>query len=179
MNDRDRILNLIGPSSPRTLPPVFSESKSRPPDLWSEFQVRLEALNGRMATWDDVAALPDRKWIVEPGVQIPPQVGDYERSSSWEADAGFTTCEVAVAETGSLLILHSSSDHRMASLAPPLHVVIVKSDQIVATLDEAFQRLNLRNAVMISGPSRTADIEGVLVNGVHGPANLWVIVLEG
>lgn len=179
MTDRDRILDSIGPSSSRTLPPVFADSKTRSNDLWNEFQVRLEALKGKIATWDDLAALSGRHWIVEPGVQVPPQVGHYEPSSCWEADAGLTTCEVAVAETGSLLILHNSNDHRMASLAPPLHVVVVRSDQIVATLDEALLRLDNRNAVMITGPSRTADIEGVLVNGVHGPANLWVIVQEG
>jgi L-lactate dehydrogenase complex protein LldG len=62
---------------------------------------------------------------------------------------------------------------RLASLAPPVHIALV--EDIVGTLDEAIARIDGRTHVVITGTSRTADIEGVLVRGVHGPRKLFVV----
>ena len=96
----------------------------------------------------------------------------------WTADVGITLADVAVAETGSLLLAAGPGRARMNSLAPPTHVAIVERDALVSSLEGAFERLSDRTSVLITGPSRTADIEGVLVRGVHGPKELIVVVVN-
>lgn len=93
----------------------------------------------------------------------------------WEAAAGVTLGDLAVAETGSVLLAALPGRSRLNSLAPPTHVVLVRRAEIVASLDEALARLSPQTSVLVSGPSRTADVEGVMVMGVHGPRSLWVV----
>jgi L-lactate dehydrogenase complex protein LldG len=96
----------------------------------------------------------------------------------WTADVGITLADVAVAETGSLLLAAGPGRGRMNSLAPPTHVAIVDYSAVESSLEGAFDRLSDRTSVLITGPSRTADIEGVLVRGVHGPKELIVVVVN-
>lgn len=96
----------------------------------------------------------------------------------WTAKVGITTADLAVAESGSLLLSAQPGRRRMASLSPEIHVVLIPKDRIVATLEEALARLTTRTSVLITGTSRTADIESVLVRGVHGPREVWVVVLD-
>ncbi len=98
------------------------------------------------------------------------------------ADVGISGAKLAVAETGSLLISHDGVSELVAAL-PPVHIALIRADQIVETLDEAFafcQReleRTPRDFVFVTGPSRTADIELTPVIGVHGPRELIVILL--
>lgn len=98
------------------------------------------------------------------------------------ADVGISGAELAVAETGSLLISHDGVSEFVAAL-PPVHIALIYSNQIVATLDEAFAfcERELERApkdfLFVTGPSRTADIELTPVIGVHGPQELIVILL--
>jgi L-lactate dehydrogenase complex protein LldG len=94
----------------------------------------------------------------------------------WTADSGLTLVDRAVAETGSLVLSAGGGRARLASLAPPRHVALVREDQIVSSLDEALAGLTGRTSVLISGPSRTADIAGILVRGIHGPKELIVAI---
>jgi L-lactate dehydrogenase complex protein LldG len=96
----------------------------------------------------------------------------------WSADIGFSLADWAVAETGSLLLSAGVERMRMTSLAPPIHVAMIQEDRIVGTLEDAIEKWTGRTSVLIAGPSRTADIEGVLVRGVHGPKHLIVAVYE-
>jgi hypothetical protein len=105
--------------------------------------------------------------------------GSVERiDDPWEADVGVTMVDLAVAETGSLLIGNLPGRRRLHSLAPPIHLAICRRDALVASLGDAMRSLPERTAVFVSGPSRTADIEGVLVRGVHGPRELWLAVID-
>ncbi len=98
---------------------------------------------------------------------------------------GITSCDCAIAETGSLLMCSGAGRERVASLLPPVHVAVVERKQIVPDLIDAISLLsqgggkNLpSNAVLISGPSKTGDIELQLTTGVHGPGTWHVIVIQ-
>ena len=97
--------------------------------------------------------------------------------SVWDAEVGVTMAEFAVAETGSLVLAARAGRRRLASLAPPVHAVLVRKSQVVSSLDEAIEKLPAQTSVIVTGPSRTADVEGVMVMGVHGPKRLWVVPL--
>jgi L-lactate dehydrogenase complex protein LldG len=103
-----------------------------------------------------------------------------DRDAAFQADVGITGCITAVAETGSVCVA-SGDDHRpLASLAPPRHIAIIRAGQIVPDLIDATGSLGAdmpANYVLISGPSKTADIEMILVQGVHGPGNVHIIVV--
>ena len=97
------------------------------------------------------------------------------------AEIGLTTVDAAVAETGSLLLASSPDHPRTASMLPPLHVAIVRAHDLLPTFRAALARLRDRipsaSALhLITGPSRTADIELQLTLGVHGPGALVVVL---
>lgn len=111
------------------------------------------------------------------GIQLTEPGGD----DAWfSAAVGLTTVLAAVAETGSLVVSSGRSTPRSASLIPPVHIALVAASQIVPDLTDAFARLNPSNLpaaiTLITGPSKTADIEGVLVTGVHGPGRVVIVV---
>ena len=103
----------------------------------------------------------------------------------FDCDIGITSAQWAVAETGTLVLESDEERHRLASLVPPVHIAIIEADQIRHTLAEVLQALSKhgqdtlsRTVTFITGPSRTSDIELTLAIGVHGPAELYVIVLR-
>jgi L-lactate dehydrogenase complex protein LldG len=108
--------------------------------------------------------------------------------TSFAATVGITGVEYALAETGSLVATSWTEGAQLASLAPPVHVALYRRSQLVATLDEVLERLGAastlrdgawgRSVVFITGTSRTADIEQILIRGVHGPGELHAILVE-
>ncbi|MFB3119525.1 MAG: lactate utilization protein C [Stenotrophomonas maltophilia] len=109
------------------------------------------------------------------------------RQEMIDADIGITGADYAVAETGSVVVLPRAGLSRLVSLAPPVHLALVRPQDVVDTLDDVFllRRLDYyRNGRdmgsylnFITGPSRTADIEQTLVVGVHGPKEVHMIIL--
>jgi L-lactate utilization protein LutC len=104
------------------------------------------------------------------------------------ADIGITTVDYALADTGTLVVRSGDGRARSASLLPPVHIALLKPHRIIGGLDDLFPLLawdgeqsggGLDSAVaLITGPSRTADIELTLVVGVHGPQELHVILID-
>ncbi len=100
------------------------------------------------------------------------------------ADLGITSVDWAVAETGSLALCARPEQGRVVSLLPPRYLAIVEPSQIVPDLFDLFARLesikaNLpSNVVLVTGPSKTGDIELKLTTGVHGPGNVHLLVVE-
>ena len=98
------------------------------------------------------------------------------------SEGALTTCTVAIAFTGTIVLSHSPSEGRRAlTLVPDYHLSIVEGEQIVETVPQAFDRLReIKPALVttISGPSATADIEMTRIMSVHGPRTLDVIVVE-
>jgi L-lactate dehydrogenase complex protein LldG len=105
------------------------------------------------------------------------------------AQVCISAVDCAIAESGSLAVLHGPGRPRLASLLAPAHIALVRTNQIVRGLGEALALLRERhgatlfdatsNLTFISGPSRTADIEMTLSLGIHGPPQLHVIILPG
>ncbi len=93
-----------------------------------------------------------------------------------------TTCALAIAETGTLVLRHADEEPRRAvSLIPDYHLCIVFAAQVVATVSEAVRQMATMGAVpltTISGPSATSDIEMTRIKGVHGPRTLDVILVR-
>lgn len=104
------------------------------------------------------------------------------------ADVGISSVDYAVAETGTLALSSGPGQERAASLLPPIHVAIVEESQVLPDLFDLFDRMEaqMRSAgenrlasgwVLITGPSKTGDLELKLTTGVHGPGTWHVIVV--
>lgn len=177
MTDRESILGKLHAGVQRTLPEPWPKLRgpSGKEELWQEFAERLSTLGGRMATVDDLRALTgEHATIDEDAAPFVPEVG-FVVAPVWEARVGVTLAEIAVAHSGSLLLANSPGRRRMASLAPEIHVTLIPEDRIVWCLEEALETIPVRTSVLVTGSSRTADIESVLVRGVHGPKEVWVV----
>jgi L-lactate dehydrogenase complex protein LldG len=101
------------------------------------------------------------------------------------ADAGLTVCEALVARTGSVLVSSRLASGRSLSVFPPAHIVVAYADQLVPDIEDALALLSDKYGSsipsmigLITGPSRTADIEKTLVLGAHGPKEIYVFLVD-
>jgi L-lactate dehydrogenase complex protein LldG len=108
----------------------------------------------------------------------------YDRDALEASDAGLTECECLVAQTGSVCVTALSSGGRNLSVLPPHHVVVARRAQMVVDLTAAYELLAQKYGAnypsfmsFITGPSRTGDIERILVLGAHGPKKLTVLLV--
>ncbi len=104
----------------------------------------------------------------------------YQTEASPNITVGITQAIAAVAETGSILTTSKNRDTGCASLLPEIHIAILQASNIYQTLEEVLALPEITNAPaasLISGPSRTADIEMTLTIGVHGPKELIIFLL--
>ena len=104
------------------------------------------------------------------------------RETCAAADIGITSADFALSDTGSLVMIASPAEGRLVSLLPPSHIAVVPVERLLTGLDELFTLLprpaeQTSSMVLITGPSRTADIEQILVRGVHGPGAIRVILV--
>lgn len=120
------------------------------------------------------------------GIRYVTEASDADlRSIAIDAGIGVSGVDYALADTGTLVLLAHKGQPRSISLVPPVHIAIVKADQVVHGLDDLFGLLRSEKGVndlgsavtFITGPSRTADIELTLVVGVHGPQELHVVIM--
>ncbi|MCE4563614.1 LUD domain-containing protein [Maribellus sp. CM-23] len=101
-----------------------------------------------------------------------------------DLEAGITSCEFLIAHTGSVMVSSAIEGGRRMFVYPPVHIVIARKDQLVAYLDEAYTAIQNKykdilpsHIALITGPSRTADIEKTLVMGAHGPRAIHVFIV--
>jgi L-lactate dehydrogenase complex protein LldG len=167
------------------------------------FCAALEAVNGHFVVVRDefeaaaaVQQIVEQKNLRRIAVSDSPLVQQVMRGGEHDAellqvaspadlftcDGGITSAQWAIAETGTLVLESRKERHRLASLVPPLHIAIIEAGQIRQTMAEVLEGINKeslsRTVTFITGPSRTSDIELTLAIGVHGPAELHVVVIE-
>ena len=95
---------------------------------------------------------------------------EFDRSRVDEYAFGITRATGGIAETGSLILTDGHTPARLAALAPWIHIAVLEESSIVRTVDEAVVAFgNDPSIIFVTGPSKTADIEGILIEGVHGP----------
>jgi L-lactate dehydrogenase complex protein LldG len=169
----------------------------------SGFTKQLEALAGkvlRVPTARDAGEavrelIENRCALASPAVylrecgipQLPGVLSASTDSKEWRhlcstAEVGITGADYALADTGTLVMLSTPSEARMISLLPPAHIAVLSCERILSGLDELFAILPdpaaiTSSMVLITGPSRTADIEQTLVRGVHGPGQLTAVLV--
>jgi L-lactate dehydrogenase complex protein LldF len=110
------------------------------------------------------------------GIELPTQ-----REPDPTVQAGVTGALCGIAETGSVILISDELQTLTASLLPEMHIVVLKTSDIFPSFEQAMRRPELRGAkagVIITGPSRTADIEMTLTIGVHGPGELHVFLID-
>lgn len=129
-------------------------------------------LPGQAVVWPDLRGLD---WA---GAGITVRAGNARGSDV----VGITGCFCAIAETGTLVLLSGPDTPAATSLLPETHVAIVQASRIVWTMEDAFARVRAergslpRALSLVSGPSRTADIEQTIVLGAHGPARVHLLI---
>jgi len=128
----------------------------------------------------DTAREADRFPLLQP---FEKDIEAWKSTLFHHVDAAITTTLGGIAETGSLILWPTASEPRSMSLVPPVHIAILEADQLFATFADAMaqQQWATRmptNALLISGPSKSADIERTLAYGVHGPRELVVFLIS-
>ncbi len=110
-------------------------------------------------------------------------IEDFKQQMFEGIDAGLTGTLGAIADTGSLILWPSAQEPRLLSLVPHIHVALLRADALYDSFWQAMRDGRWAdgmptNALLISGPSKTADIEQTLAYGVHGPKRLVVVIVR-
>jgi L-lactate dehydrogenase complex protein LldG len=186
MTARDQMLTRVRGALGRTAkasvpePPPVRLHLPRAVDRVAQFTAALEALAGKATVVPNLAAA---KIAIDAIVAGRSFVDHYQREACATAEFGINRADYALADTGSLVFLSESGESRLISLLPPRHIAIVAREKILSGLDELFTVVphpaaKSSSMVLVTGPSRTADIEMRLVRGVHGPGEIHVMIVE-
>lgn len=161
-------------------------------DRWTLFADRLRAVNGLPLTapaelvallgkhqcrhgYCDPALWPELESAFPPEFMVETW---FDRRRIDDYQFGITAAAGAIAETGTLILTDGGTSRRLGALAPWVHVAVLRRDQIFADLSAAVTALPPDpNIIWVTGPSKTADIEGILIEGVHGPGVQMALLL--
>jgi L-lactate dehydrogenase complex protein LldF len=127
----------------------------------------------RAQTWDQIPGLEETA-LAEAGISV-------QHEADENIKAGITGALAGIAETGTLVIPGGEGQPLTASLLPEIHIAVLRASDIEESLENVMERRKVENSpavVLISGPSRTADIEMSLTIGVHGPGELHVFLIS-
>lgn len=152
------------------------------------YTAKTEQLASVMASADSAVAPLDLKaWGKAHAIAVrtAADFADREafRAACFEAQAGITGADFAIAETGTLGIIFHRDQPRLISIAPPLHIALVPLGRLVATYEQAISRVFQDQCAppsqfaFITGPSASADIQAIAFKGMHGPRKLIVILV--
>lgn len=171
--------------APVPAPPEVRLRMPAPFDKIARFIAALTALGGTVTESSDARStvetiLQGRSFAASSRIS---DSAIFSREACATVEVGVTSADYALADTGSLIFLSESGESRLLSLLPPCHIAIIDRAKILTGLDELFTLQPDLGAsssamVLITGPSRTADIEMRLVRGVHGPGELHVVIVD-
>ena len=192
MNDRDPVLSRVRVATAacaRAEYPqwdasfVYSQAVRDAADHAVLFATKFEAVGGKLV--GDAAAVSSllkdataRRGYVDPALLslVRDAVAGFEIDTSFdrarvdEYAFGITRATAGVAESGSLIITGDDTSSRLGALAPWIHIAVLERSKIVRTIPDALALFGAQtNALFVTGPSKTADVEGILIKGVHGP----------
>jgi L-lactate dehydrogenase complex protein LldG len=161
--------------------------------VWEVFRRNLEAVHGRMfRTAGELAAflkeMGHLRGYCDPALEaaLAPALRSadlevlttFERADYDQLAFGITRGTAAIAESGTIVLDDHKTSDRLAALAPWVHVAVLAESEIIGTIADAVGRLgNSPNIIWCTGPSKTADVEGILIEGVHGPGEQIALVL--
>lgn len=163
-------------------------------DAWTRFAERLRAVNGTpLANVGElVALLEQNNWrhgYCDPALW--PRLRDafsaaftieteFDRTRVDEYAFGITAASGAIAETGTLILGDRDTSRRLGALAPWAHIAVLRRERIFPDIPTALAAMPADpNVIWATGPSKTADVEGILIEGVHGPGLQAALLLEG
>ena len=164
---------------------VHSAPKLEGTDLWDIFSRNFKSVNGR--PMDSIEKLIDfldgnnqRHGYCDPALydSIGSKLAaagltvetEYDRSRYDDYQFGITRATGAIAESGSVILDDDRTSHRLAALSPWVHVAVLERAEIHRTIPDAITAFgDSPNIIWATGPSKTADVEGILIEGVHGP----------
>jgi L-lactate dehydrogenase complex protein LldG len=182
---RDNILQRVRTAlvieAHRPLPPTTSPVFPPIVDVEARFRAEFATVRGEIIENDGAlrAFLNGFPKIATDGGALTSKIAGEPNAGVRECDLGVTGCDCLVAQTGSIIVSTLSAGGRALSVLPPTHLVIARRAQIVPDLESGIALLRKRydrhwpSALsVITGPSRTADIEKILVMGAHGPKRL-------
>lgn len=158
-----------------------SVSKTAVVEVVEEFKRNVEAVDGHCVVVESEAEAEEVVKRLTEGKKIA--AANESRADLFRSDVGITRAQAGIAETGTLVLDSSVERNRLVSLVPPIHVAILNASQIFPTLSDVLAALQSGNELspaitFITGPSRTADIELTLAIGVHGPQELYVVIVQ-
>jgi len=157
------------------------------------FTERLKLVNGRTVSDPaslvrDLAAGGWKHGYCDPALwpQLAPHFGPeftvettFDRARVDDYAFGITRAAGAIAETGTIILGDRTTSRRLAALAPWVHVAVVRKADIQETLADATAALpDDPNLIFVTGPSKTADVEGILIEGVHGPGVQYALLVD-
>lgn len=161
-------------------------------DPLAVFTERAQRVNARTMTDPEalVAYLRANQWMhgyCDPVLwpRLAPHFGadfkvetEFDRARVDDYAFGITRAAGAIAETGTIILNDATTSRRLAALAPWVHVAVVERAQIFSDLPQAVAALGPdTNVIWVTGPSKTADVEGILIEGVHGPGVQIALVM--
>lgn len=162
-------------------------------DLAALFAARLAAVNGTVANSiaELVTLLERGDWrhgYCDPALwpKLQPAFPanftvetTFDRTRVDDYDFGITAATGAIAETGTIILSDRDTSSRLAALAPWVHVAVLSRANIHADLTAALAAMPADpNVIWVTGPSKTADVEGILIEGVHGPGRQVALLVE-
>jgi L-lactate dehydrogenase complex protein LldG len=118
--------------------------------------------------------------LSDAGIHLSHPTGETHETSRL-IRAGLTGASAGIADTGSLLLLGGPGRPLTASLLPEIHIALLSEKDLFENLNQVLQQMDIKQvpaAILVTGPSRTADIEMTLTIGVHGPGELYVICIK-
>ena len=163
--------------------PCKSMSQRAVTSLVEEFKLNLEAVDGHCLIARNAVEVEAAVKGITKGKRIASSDAPPPTKDLFNFDVGITRAQAGIAETGTLMLDSSVEQNRLVSLVPPVHIAILDASRIYATLGETLAMLQSGNEIspaitFITGPSRTADIELTLAIGVHGPQELYVVIIQ-